>query len=143
MFSKASMSKKIYYHNNPEALQKLNDARAKKLESPEYRQKLSEDAKHRFETNTASRRFLQNTEFREIVAPDGEKTSVHKDEVLFYLKHGYFLTIQQVRIHNLSTKEQRCIVLFQKGKDYKLENTPKLIKLLEEGWVLGHLPRSN
>jgi hypothetical protein len=34
------------------------------------------------------------------------------------------------------------INMYQKGKDYRATNTPRIIKLLEEGWVLGYAPKN-
>jgi hypothetical protein len=131
--------KRKYYRENPEALEKLSKARDEKLKTEDYRKKLSDDAKHRFENNPQVRVILEMSTQREMVSPYGFLFNAHKDDVLGYLKQGYFLTIQQVKIHNPSLNKQNCINMFQKGKDYRVKNTLRLIELLENGWVLGHL----
>jgi hypothetical protein len=137
---------KKYYKENPEAREKAIEGLKEYWSDPEARQKMSEVIKRRFENNPEARKKAGQASrdrqaIKELTDLSGAtKIEVHKDEVLQYLKEGWYFNTTLVALYNPTTLEQVYIHMRQKGKCYKVVNTPRIIKLLEEGWVLGTAP---
>jgi hypothetical protein len=138
------------YYENPEAIIKNSEAQKKyHAENPEARQKHSEAVKKYYEENPEERKKVrdrvlqQQHALKELTDLSGVNSiKIHRDEVLQYLKEGWYFNTSRVVLHNPTTLEQLPINMYQKGKDYRATNTPRIIKLLEEGWVLGYAPKN-
>jgi hypothetical protein len=153
------------YWSTPEAREKTSEANKKRFESPEVREKQSETLKKYYENpevrekqSETLKKYYENPEARkkagqaardrqavkELTDLSGVNSiKIHRDEVLQYLKEGWYLNMTQVKLYNPTTLEQVYIHIHHKGKCYKVVNTPKIIKLLEEeGWVLGTVPKN-
>lgn len=136
---------KKHYAENPEA-RLANSERRKKhyAENPEARLAASERTKKYFAENPEARlsRAEQNRNKPvKLLSPEGAEVEVPKNEVLNYLKQGYFFLVTEIKLYNPSTMEQVLVLMFHKGKCYRVRNTPRVIKLLEEGWLLGKKPK--
>jgi hypothetical protein len=146
---KVSENLKKYYSENPEAIQKMSEARKKYFEdNSEARIKNGEYMKQYYKDNPeakerAREKSLQQFAVRELTDLSGTtKIKVNKDEVLQYLKQGWYLNNTSVALYNPTTLQKVDVYMRQKGKDYRVTTTPRIIKLLEEGWVLGTAPKN-
>ncbi len=153
-----------FWDENPEAKKERGEERKKYFANPEVRQKNSERKKKYYEENpeagkkctahfqqywaTSGTREkmreinLKKHAVKELTDLSGNtKIEVHRDEVLQYLKQGWYFNTR-VFLHNPTTLQQVYIHVYHHNKCYKVANTPKIIKLLEEGWVLGKAPKN-
>ncbi len=151
------------YWANPEAREKQSETLSKFWANPEARQKMSENRKKYYEENPEAGekctahfdQYWENPEAREKARENSlkqyavkeltdlsgtTKIEVHKDEVLKHLKEGWYFNTTAVHLYNSNTLQGQRVRMSRNGKCYKVANTPKIIKLLEEGWVLGTAP---
>ncbi len=131
-----------------ETRQKRSEAKKKYFENPEAREAQSEARKKHYVDNPETRikardNALKQYTVKELTDLSGTtKIKVHKDEVPQYLNEGWYFNIKTVTLYNPTTLQQVDVHMYQKGKCYKVANTPRVIKLLEEGWVLGYIPKN-
>ena len=135
---------KRWYTENPEAALERSERLTKwHEENPEVRLAHSERLK-KYNASPEARLAVserQRNKPVKLLSPAGTEVEVPKNEVLNYLKQGYFFLAVNVKLYNPSTMDEVQVRMFRKGKCYKTTMTPRVIKLLEEGWVLGRKPK--
>ena len=100
------------YYENPEARIKNSEAQKKyHAENPEARQKHSEAVKKYYGENPEERkkvrdRVLQQHALKELTDLSGVNSiKIHRDEVLQYLKEGWYFNTSRVVLHNPTTPD--------------------------------------